>query len=146
MSYDQNKKYHIVDDGSIYKINDDGSFTSMGNVNSYKQQAPKASNRKFTLLWWAVGILFVTNISICGYTYFTIYDLLYDHVDDLRESRRNADSELIRHANEWSETHFNSKIYSFDYFDYYGHPTYNYEVSVDTMVDTNAVDSTVAEQ
>ena len=53
------KKYHVADDGSIYQINDDGSCTSIGNVNSFKQQTPKSGNRKFTLLWWAVGILFV---------------------------------------------------------------------------------------
>lgn len=28
------KKYHITDDGDIYRINEDGSFTSIGNVNT----------------------------------------------------------------------------------------------------------------
>lgn len=29
------KKYHITDNGDIYKVNDDGSFTSMGNAEQY---------------------------------------------------------------------------------------------------------------
>lgn len=29
---DTPKKYHITDNGDIYKVNDDGSFTSMGNA------------------------------------------------------------------------------------------------------------------
>lgn len=38
----ETKKYHITDDGKIYKINDDGSFTELGNaenLNSDKQSA-----------------------------------------------------------------------------------------------------------
>ncbi len=29
---EKTKKYHVTDDGDIYRINDDGSFTSMGNA------------------------------------------------------------------------------------------------------------------
>jgi len=32
MGQDINKKYHITDDGEVFRINDDGSFTSMGNA------------------------------------------------------------------------------------------------------------------
>ncbi len=38
----QPNKYHISDDGNIYRVNEDGSFTSMGNV----EQRSKAQNLK----------------------------------------------------------------------------------------------------
>lgn len=33
------KKYHVTDDGDVYRINDDGSFTSMGNAEQMTETA-----------------------------------------------------------------------------------------------------------
>ncbi|MDE6339206.1 MAG: hypothetical protein K2K97_05400 [Muribaculaceae bacterium] len=38
-----NKKYHITEDGDVYKVNDDGSFTSMGNAENYSKSTEKSS-------------------------------------------------------------------------------------------------------
>lgn len=35
------KKFHITDEGNIYRINDDGSFTSMGNVEKLSESETK---------------------------------------------------------------------------------------------------------
>lgn len=58
-------KYHISDDGKVYKVNDDGSFTSMGNVENLantsennKRNAPNESQTSFEQkddkesIWW----------------------------------------------------------------------------------------------
>lgn len=37
-------KYHISDDGNVYKVNNDGSFTSMGNIESKKNSRLNNSN------------------------------------------------------------------------------------------------------
>lgn len=37
----EQKKYHIADDGRIFQINDDGSFTAIGNVNQMPQSNPQ---------------------------------------------------------------------------------------------------------
>ncbi len=41
-------KYHILDDGSVYKVNEDGSFTSVGNVEEFSH--PKTIKPKATLI------------------------------------------------------------------------------------------------
>lgn len=120
------KKYHVADDGSIYQINDDGSCTSIGNINSFKQQTQKPSNQNYKILWWMLGVLFIANISICCFVYYELKDRIM--------ALRIADDYLIRYANEWSEAHFNSNIYCFDYFDDNGYPEYFYTEAVDTIV------------
>ncbi len=39
----QPKKYHIANDGSIYKVNDDGSFTLVGNIDDIDKLHSKSS-------------------------------------------------------------------------------------------------------
>lgn len=36
------KKYHISDDGQVYRINDDGSFTSVGNIEDIEKKTSSA--------------------------------------------------------------------------------------------------------
>lgn len=93
-------KYHISNDGEVYKVNEDGSFTSMGNIenlqnvsdnnyggNTNKSQAssldPK-NTKKST--WWKKNYnwLWVTNIVIflgwfvscfsCSWSERTVYN------------------------------------------------------------------------
>lgn len=44
----QPNKYHITDEGNVYKINEDGSFTDMGNIEDRNQitACPKTQYRK----------------------------------------------------------------------------------------------------
>ncbi len=37
----EGKKYHITDEGDVYRINDDGSFTSMGNAENISENSPR---------------------------------------------------------------------------------------------------------
>ncbi len=41
---DNPKKYHITDDGDVYRINEDGSFTSMGNAENISTSAESTSD------------------------------------------------------------------------------------------------------
>lgn len=41
---DNPKKYHVTDDGDVYRINDDGSFTSMGNAEHMSTSNPKEAD------------------------------------------------------------------------------------------------------
>lgn len=40
----EQKKYHITDDGDIYKVNKDGSFTAMGNAEEHKPDVERRKN------------------------------------------------------------------------------------------------------
>lgn len=57
-------KYHIADDGSVYKVNEDGSFTSMGNVEVLTKVRGCASKDKSHNVWKILAILFII-ISCC---------------------------------------------------------------------------------
>lgn len=57
-------KYHITDDGNVYKVNDDGSFTSMGNVEVLTKARCSAQNSKSHKVWKILAILFII-ISCC---------------------------------------------------------------------------------
>ena len=81
-------KYHIADDGTVYKINDDGSFTSMGNIedienksntdaNNNNSSIPACSIKTSTntdVVWWKRNynwLWVVTLILFLGY--FFVY-------------------------------------------------------------------------
>lgn len=85
----QTKKYHVTDDGDVYRINDDGSFTSMGNAEKMSEpqsaEAPDfnknhtSSNEKPVKPFsqdksrkriWIYGIIFLLLIT-GGVVYFT---------------------------------------------------------------------------
>lgn len=57
-------KYHITDDGNVYKVNDDGSFTSMGNVEVLTKARCSAQNSKSHKVWKILAILFLI-VSCC---------------------------------------------------------------------------------
>lgn len=81
-------KYHISDDGIIYRINDDGSFTSVGNIDDIEKKQtvnttvkthPSTSNRKkshntenigwwkrnYNWFWFATLVVFIVWFISC---------------------------------------------------------------------------------
>lgn len=68
-------KYHISDDGKVYRINEDGSFTSLGNIedrtehkrpqsNFFQQIESAPKNHR------SVAAFFKTLLSVTGLTLF----------------------------------------------------------------------------
>lgn len=65
----QPNKYHVTDDGKVFRINPDGSFTEMGNaedLNALEQrkqamarklQAEYESHSSHAWVWWLVAII-----------------------------------------------------------------------------------------
>ncbi len=88
-------KYHISDNGNVYRINEDGSFTSVGNIESIEKKSPETAEtapqsgtkpletqtvdsdtgwwkRNHNWLWTTILILFVGwFISCLSCSYFT---------------------------------------------------------------------------
>ncbi|MDE6278283.1 MAG: hypothetical protein K2M06_09290, partial [Muribaculaceae bacterium] len=78
----QPNKYHISDDGTVYRINEDGSFTSVGNIEDIEKESSSTAihsvqpvqsatrkisgkseagfwNRNYNRLWATTIVLFV---------------------------------------------------------------------------------------
>ncbi len=86
----QPNKYHISDDGKIYRVNDDGSFTSMGSVKDIDKSAPEKPSgadlpqkanwwkRNYNWLWVTMLVLFIGWIAACMSCSF-IVDVMYEN-------------------------------------------------------------------
>lgn len=96
----QPNKYHITDDGKVFRINDDGSFTSVGNIEdiekvhstsvadsistmqtssgeSSKHIIKGRLNLNYNWLWLTTIIIFVgwyISCLSCSWPYYPIYD------------------------------------------------------------------------
>lgn len=55
----QINKYHVSDDGNIFKVNEDGSFTGMGNVEVMSRQEHNAVKPKKRHKWRFVKVFFI---------------------------------------------------------------------------------------
>ena len=93
-------KYHISDEGIIYRINDDGSFTSVGNIDDIEKKQsvnttvktyPSTSNRKkshntenigwwkrnYNWFWFATLVVFIgwfISCFSCAWPEYPMYD------------------------------------------------------------------------
>lgn len=86
------KKYHVTDEGDIFRINEDGSFTSMGNaekmsdsnneatapnrITSLLDEKPikpftKYKHRKFIWVYWIIAFLLVCYCLSCIFTHIS---------------------------------------------------------------------------
>ncbi|MCM1449480.1 MAG: sel1 repeat family protein [Clostridiales bacterium] len=70
------KKYHISDNGDIFKVNEDGSFTELGNAEeldkSLRQPAVKNKTSKF--LWPTISLVILAAFCITIYMFSTAHD------------------------------------------------------------------------
>lgn len=119
------KKYHVTDDGKIYRVNEDGSFTEMGNVEDSASAKDKNRNDNTTVQqpdyapyedyeydeqrgkkkWWyiasiiiivAAGFLVYTMINNVGSNDEASVDIVKSNSDNLIESAdRVSDVEPI---------------------------------------------------
>lgn len=48
MGLSDNQKYHVTDEGFVYRVNDDGSFTELGNVENIASQTAKDPEQDVT--------------------------------------------------------------------------------------------------
>lgn len=65
-------KYHIAENGTVYKVNEDGSFTSMGNINDLtKGSAPKESSSQ---KWKVLAVFFLVVICCMSYGCWYYFD------------------------------------------------------------------------
>jgi len=108
-------KYHISDDGKVYKINEDGSFISVGNIEDIEKKPsgnpvnnippiPSTSKstsslvevgwwkRNYNWLWITILIVFIgwfISCLSCAWPYYPIYDgsgsLNYYQADNTEE-------------------------------------------------------------